>query len=244
MTYCVGMLLDQGLVMAADSRTSAGPDRVATFQKLSVFEDPGERVFVLCTAGNLSITQSVISILEDGIAGKNGHPNLLEAKSMYAAARLVGRAVREVFDEDGAALKAHNVDFNASILLGGQVNGGELRLFEVYAAGNFIEASADTPYLQIGEVKYGKPLIDRVLTSATSLREAVKCALISFDSTMRSNVTVGPPIDLAIVKRGSQRTALRVRLEESDPYWRRIGALWSEGLNTAFAAVPDPDWPI
>ena len=242
MTYCVAMLLNDGLVMAADSRTSAGPDRVATFQKLVVFEEPGERVFALCTAGNLSITQAVVSIIEDGMAGKNGQPDLMAVETMYGAARIVGRAVREVFHEHGESLKAHHLEFNASILLGGQVKGGTLRLFEIYAAGNFIEASKDTPYFQIGEIKYGKPVIDRVLTSATSLREAAKCALLSFDSTMRSNVTVGPPIDIAVIKRDSQRVALRVRLEETDPYWHDIRNLWGEGLNRAFASVPDPDW--
>ena len=244
MTYCVAMLLDEGLVMAADSRTSAGPDRVSTFQKLAIYEQPNERVFALCTAGNLSITQAVISILEDGMAGKNGHPDLMAVETMYGAARIVGRAVREVFDEHGPSLKAHSLDFNASILLGGQVNGGKLRLFEIYAAGNFIEASSDTPYFQIGEIKYGKPVIDRILTPENGLREAAKCALLSFDSTMRSNVTVGPPIDLAIIKRDSQRVALRIRLEEFDPYWQNIRVLWGEGLNQAFASVPDPDWEI
>ncbi len=244
MTYCVAMLLNEGLVMAADSRTSAGPDRVSTFQKLAIYERPDERVFALCTAGNLSITQAVVSILEDGMAGKNGHPDLMEVATMYGAARIVGHAVREVFEEHGPSFKAHRLDFNASILLGGQVNGGSLRLFEIYAAGNFIEATNDTPYFQIGEIKYGKPVIDRILTAETSLREAAKCALLSFDSTMRSNVTVGPPIDIAIVKRDSQRVALRVRLEEFDPYWHNIRALWGEGLNKAFDSVPDPDWTI
>ncbi len=242
MTYCVGMLLDQGLVMASDSRTSAGADRVATFQKMFVFEDPGERVFCLCTSGNLSVTQSVVSILQDGIEGRNGSPSLLECDSMYNAAKLVGNALREVFEDHGEALRAHDIKFVASILFGGQVKGGRLRLFEIYAAGNFIEASEDTPYLQIGEVKYGKPVLDRVLTTSTSLLEAVKCALISFDSTMRSNATVGPPIDLLIVKRDTQRTALRLRLDEDDPYWQSIRTLWGEGLNKAFAGVPDPDW--
>lgn len=244
MSYCVGILLDQGLVMASDSRTSAGVDRVATFQKMFVYEEPGERLFVVLTAGNLSITQAVISILNDGIEGKNDRVNLLAVPSMYQAARTVGQALREVYNEDGPALKAHDIEFNASIIFGGQVKGGRVRLFQIYAPGNFIEASADTSYFQIGEVKYGKPVIDRIITPKTGLIEAAKCALISFDSTMRSNVSVGPPIDLLIYKRDTQRVALQMRLEETDPYLRSVRSLWSEGLVRTFTSVPDPDWQL
>lgn len=244
MSYCVGMLLDAGLVMVSDSRTSAGVDRVATFQKMFVYEEPGERLFCLLTAGNLSITQSVISVLNDGIEGKNDRVNILAVPSMYQAARTVGHALREVYNEDGPSLKQHDIEFNASIIFGGQVKGGRLRLFQIYAPGNFIEASADTPYFQIGEVKYGKPVIDRIITPKTSLIEAAKCALISFDSTMRSNVSVGPPIDVLICKRDTQRVALQMRLEETDPYLRNVRNLWSEGLVRTFASVPDPDWHL
>jgi putative proteasome-type protease len=244
MSYCVGILLDQGLVMASDSRTSAGVDRVATFQKMFVYEDPGERLFVVLTAGNLSITQSVISILNDGIEGKRDRTNLLAVPSMYEAARTVGRALREVYNDDGPALKQHDIEFNASIIFGGQVKGGRVRLFQIYAPGNFIEASPDTPYFQIGEVKYGKPVIDRIITPKTGLIEAAKCALISFDSTMRSNVSVGPPIDLLLYKRDTQRVALQLRLEETDPYLRSVRSLWSEGLVRTFTSVPDPEWKI
>lgn len=244
MSYCVGILLEAGLVMASDSRTSAGVDRVATFQKMFVYEEPGERLFVLLTAGNLSITQAVISILNDGIEGKNDRDNILAVPSMYQAARTVGHALREVYNEDGASLKAHDIEFNASIIFGGQVKGGRLRLFQIYAPGNFIEASADTPYFQIGEVKYGKPVIDRIVTPQTGLIEAAKCALISFDSTMRSNVSVGPPIDVLICKRDTQRVALQMRLEETDPYLRSVRDMWSEGLVRTFNSVPDPDWSL
>jgi putative proteasome-type protease len=244
MSYCVGILLDAGLVMVSDSRTSAGVDRVATFQKTFVYEEPGERLFVVLTAGNLSITQAVISILNDGIEGKNDRANILAVPSMYQAARTVGHALREVYNEDGPSLKQHDIEFNASIIFGGQVKGGRLRLFQIYAPGNFIEASADTPYFQIGEVKYGKPVIDRIITPKTGLIEAAKCALISFDSTMRSNVSVGPPIDLLIYKRDTQRVALQIRLEETDPYLRSVRSLWSEGLVRTFASVPDPDWHL
>lgn len=244
MTYCVGILLDEGLVMVADSRTNAGPDRIATFQKLWTFEEPGERVFALCAAGNLSVSQSVISVLEDSLAGKNDHRSLRDVQTMYQAAREVGRVVREVYALHGTAFKAHDIEFNVSFLLGGQIRGRKLRLYEVYAAGNFIEASVDSPFLQIGEVKYGKPVLDRVLTPKTSLADAIKCALISFDSTMRSNVTVGPPIDLAVIRRDTQRLAYCTRLEEADPYWRLIRDQWSEGLHRTFSHMPNPDWPI
>lgn len=242
MTYCVGILLDAGLVMASDSRTSAGVDRVATFQKMVVFEEPGERLFVLLTAGNLSITQGVVSVLNDGIAGRDERPNLMAAASMYQAARTVGAALRDVHREDGAALKAHDVDFNASLILGGQVKGEPMRLFQIYAPGNFIEASRETPYFQIGEVKYGKPVIDRVITPATGLLEAAKCAIISFDSTMRSNVSVGPPIDVLIARRDTERVAVRARLEEGDSYLADVRRLWAEGLLKTFNTVPDPGW--
>ncbi|MDJ0947905.1 MAG: peptidase [Alphaproteobacteria bacterium] len=242
MTYCVGMLLDEGLVMASDSRTNAGVDRVATFQKMFLFQEPGEKLFVLLTAGNLSVTQSTISYLNDCIEGKIEGQSLMEVTSMYAAARTVGRALRAVWEEDGPSLKAHDIEFNASIILGGQVKGGQLRLFQIYAPGNFVEASADTPYFQIGEVKYGKPVIDRIVTQKTSLAEAAKCALISFDSTMRSNVSVGPPLDLLLARRDSLDIALQTRLEDDNPYLREISRLWGEGLKNTFEAVPDPDW--
>jgi len=244
MSYCVGMLLDAGLVLASDSRTSAGVDRVATFQKMFVFEQPGERFFALLTAGNLAITQSAVSILQDGIDGKDGRQSIFAASSMYAAARHVGGALREVFETDGPALKAHDVEFNAELILGGQVKGGQLRLFQIYAAGNFIEASHDTPYFQSGEVKYGKPVIDRIVAPETDLLHAAKCALISFDSTMRSNVSVGPPIDLLIYRRDSLAPPFRARLEESDPYLNSIREHWARGLQTTFETMPDPDWPL
>lgn len=244
MSYGVGILLDDGLVMAADSRTNAGVDRVATFRKLHVFEQPGERLFIVLTAGNLSITQSAVSHVAEAIEGKNDLPNLMDATSMYQAARIVGRALRTVHEEDGAALKSLGIEFNASMILGGQVKGGNLRLFEIYAAGNFIEATDDTPYFQIGEVKYGKPVIDRVVDKQTALLDAVKCALVSFDSTMRSNISVGPPIDLVIARRDEQKLALQLRLEENDPYFQRLRRYWGRGLQRTFRGAPAPEWEV
>jgi len=244
MTYCVGIVVNDGLIMASDSRTNAGVDRVATFRKMFVFEDPGNRVFVLLTAGNLSITQSAISVINESIHGRNEHPSLMEAASMYQAARIVGGALREVYRVDGPALKEQNIDFAASIILGGQIRGAEMKLFEMYAAGNFIEATEDTPFFQIGEVKYAKPVIDRLVTQQTSLEDATKCALISFDSTMRSNISVGPPIDVAICKQGDCRVTFRTSLEADDPYLVRVREAWTNGLIEVFAEVPAPGWTV
>jgi len=242
MTYGVGILVNEGLVMASDSRTNAGVDRVATFRKTYVFEEPGERVFVLLTAGNLAITQSTISVISESIEGRNGHPSLMETHSMYQAARVVGNALREVYRIDGPALKEQNIDFQASVILGGEIKGEGMKLFEIYAAGNFIEATEDTPYFQIGEVKYAKPVIDRLITQESPLRDAAKCALISFDSTMRSNISVGPPIDVAICARGACRVTQQVRIEANDPYFLAIRAAWTKGLARVFTEVPSPDW--
>lgn len=244
MTYCVGILLDEGLVLASDSRTNAGVDRVSTYPKMHVVEKPGERVFVLLSAGNLSITQSVTRVLTDSLGEGEGTLDLYGAPNMYHAARTVGRAMREVYQVDGPALEQHNLDFNASIILGGQIAGGEPRLYLVYSAGNFIEAARETPYLQIGEVKYGKPVLDRMIDPGTGFAEAAKCALISFDSTMRSNVSVGPPIDLAIYRRDSLRLGHRQRIDEADPYFAKLRDAWSGGLREVFEGIPNPDWPL
>ena len=242
MSYCVGILVNDGLFMASDSRTNAGVDRVATFSKMFTFERPGERVFVLLTAGNLSITQSAVSVLLESIQGRNEHPSLLKAESMYQAAKVVGNALREVYRADGPTLERQHIDFYASMILGGQIKGGDMKLFEIYAAGNFIEATEQTPYFQIGEVKYAKPVIDRLITQETSLADAAKCALISFDSTMRSNISVGPPIDVALCRRGHCRVSRQVRIEASDPYLVGLRDIWTDGLRKVFNEVPSPEW--
>ena len=242
MTYGVGMLLDEGLVMVSDSRTHAGVDQVASFRKMHVWEAAGERAIVLLTAGNLAVSQSVVSLLAEGVGEGPDAPTLATVGSMFEAARLVGAAVREVFRVDGPALKQHGAEFAASFILGGQIRGRRLRLFNVYAAGNFIEATAETPYFQIGETKYGKPIIDRVVQSTTGLREALRCALISMDSTLKSNLSVGPPIDVAVYRRDALRLAVRQRIEDGDPYFRDLRKRWGTGLRSVFQTVPDPDW--
>jgi putative proteasome-type protease len=202
MTYCVGMVLDAGLVFLSDSRTNAGVDQISTFRKTKVIERPGDRVIVLLSSGNLAITQGATSLLGERMAALDAESiNLHTCPNMFEAARCVGDALREMHARDADALKSQGVEFNPSFILGGQIKGEAPRLFHVYAAGNFIEATHDTPYFQIGESKYGKPIIDRVTRRSMALSEAAKCALISMDSTIRSNLSVGLPLDLVIVRR-------------------------------------------
>ncbi len=243
MTYCVGILLDEGVVLAADSRTNAGIDRVSTFRKMFTFEKPGERFFALLTAGNLSLTQGVVSLLSEWLNTDDPDRDLYAVNSMFGAARVVGTALREIHKIDGGYLQQRDVDFSASFILAGQIKGGQLRLFMIYDAGNFIEAMGDTIYFQIGEVKYGKPILDRIIRRDTSLSDAAKCALISFDSTMRSNVSVGPPIDLLIYRRNSLKKDFAVRLEDDDVYLQAIREGWGSAIVKAFHDIShDPGW--
>jgi putative proteasome-type protease len=242
-TYCVGILLDEGVVLASDSRTNAGIDRVSTFRKMFTFEKPGERLFALVAAGNLSLTQGVISLLGEWLNTEDPERDLYAVSSTFGAARVVGTALREVHKIDGGYLQQREVDFTGSFILAGQLKGGQLRLFMVYDAGNFIEAMGDTTYFQIGEVKYGKPILDRIVRRDTSLTDAAKCALISFDSTMRSNVSVGPPIDLMIYRRNSLKPGFQIRLEDDDPYLQAIRDRWGGALHKAFHdVIHDPGW--
>jgi putative proteasome-type protease len=242
MTYCVGLDLRDGLVMLADTRTNAGVDNIATFSKTHVFEKPGERVIVLLAAGNLAISQSVVNLLQEGVEISDVAETLFGVRSMFRAAQLVGEAVRRIYRVAGPTMQAQNVQFDVSFLLGGQIKGGAPRLFQIYAAGNFIEATVDTPYLQIGEHKYGKPILDRAARYDTDLYDGVKLALISMDSTLRSNLTVGPPVDLTVYRRDTLRIELRRRITEDDEYFRMIRERWSEALREAYLAIPRPGW--
>lgn len=243
MTYCIGVLLDEGVVLASDSRTNAGVDRVSTFRKMFTFEKPGERFFTLLTAGNLSLTQGVVSLITEWLDSDDPERDLYAVSSMFGAARVVGAALREIHRVDGGYLQQHDVDFTASFLLAGQVKGGQLRLFMIYDPGNFIEATGDTTYFQCGEVKYGKPILDRIIRPDTSLGDAAKCALISFDSTMRSNVSVGPPIDLMIYRRDSLKPGFTIRLGADDPNLQAIREGWGSAIHKAFHdIIHDPDW--
>lgn len=239
MTYCVGMLLDEGLVMAADTRTNAGVDNVGKFKKLHTWAKPGDRVFVLLTAGNLAVTQAVVSSLTEGTLErkKNAGGNLFTAKTMFQAARLVGQAIREVKRIDGESLSAGSDAFAASFIFAGQIGKEKPRLFQVYSAGNFIEATPDTPFFQIGEHKYGKPILDRVARNDMKLGDAAKMVLLSFDSTLRSNLSVGLPIDMLTYETDTLRIEHTKRIGLDDPYFKMLSAEWSKALRTAFATI-------
>jgi putative proteasome-type protease len=242
MTYCVAMSLDAGMIFASDSRTNAGVDQIARFSKMRVFTRDGDRVVVTLSSGNLSITQNALSILEQRARKSNGDPMLWNVTSMFDIARLAGDALREVQIREGPYLLQNNIDSHANFIVGGQVKGEAPRLFEVYSEGNFIEATPDTCYFQIGESKYGKPVIDRVVNRSTGLLEATKCTIVSFDSTMRSNISVGLPIDLVVYETDALTIRLQRRIEESDPYFQMIHSQWGEGLRRVFAQLPNPDW--
>jgi len=241
MTYCTGIMLDTGLVFASDSRTHAGVDNIARFCKMTVFERIGDRVIVLLSSGNLAGTQAVISLLKQR-NDKNEVPNLWGAESMFDVANLVSDAVRDIDRRDGQHLAASAISFNASFILGGQIAGELPRLFRLYAQGNFIEASMETPYLQTGETKYGKPVLDRVITRSTSLNDAAKCVLVSFDSTMCSNLSVGMPIDLICYQRDSLEVRMRRRFDVGDTYFSELGKQWTEGTRQVFSHLPNLDW--
>ncbi len=242
MTYCVAMTLDAGMIFASDSRTNAGVDQISRFSKMRTFVRPGERVIVMLSSGNLSITQNAVNTLEQRARGSEGHLHLWNATSMFEVARLLGDALREVKTRDGPYLQQNNIDSSANFLVGGQVKGEPPRLFEVYSEGNFIEATPETCYFQIGESKYGKPVLDRVVSRGTSLIDATKCTLVSFDSTMRSNISVGLPIDLLVYDTDALSVRLQRRIEETDPYFQMVHKGWGEGLRRVFSELPNPDW--
>ena len=242
MTYCVAMSLDAGMIFAADSRTNAGVDQIGRFSKLRVFSRDGDRVIVALSSGNLSITQNALSLVEQRARSGDGALHLWSATSMFDIVRLIGDALREVRTRDGPYLKQNNIDSHANFIIGGQLRSEPPRLFEVYSEGNFIEATPDTCYFQIGESKYGKPVIDRVVKRSTGLLEATKCTIVSFDSTMRSNISVGLPIDLVVYETDALRIKLQRRIEESDPYFQMIHTQWGEGLRRVFAQLPNPEW--
>ena len=242
MTYCVGILLNEGIIFASDSRTHAGVDNFAKFCKMTVFERAGDRVLVLLSSGNLAGTQAVISVLRQRAEAGDGTPGLWSARTMFDVAGLVSDAMRDIERRDGSYLEQSDVGFNASFILGGQIRDEPMRLFRIYAEGNFIEVGHDTPFLQTGETKYGKPIIDRVITPSTSLTEATKCVLVSFDSTMRSNLSVGMPIDLICYERNSLEITMRRRFDQGDSYFTALSKEWSEGTRAVFRQLPALQW--
>ncbi len=245
MTYCVAVKLKAGMVFLSDSRTNAGLDQISTFRKMIVYEKPGERFMCLLSAGNLSISQSVREILQVEQIKDHGSDEpitIWNAKSMFDAARVLGSAVRHVHTRDGEALRRAGVDFNVSMVFGGQIAGEGMRLFQVYSAGNFIEATPETPFFQIGESKYGKPVLDRVITPDTPLDEAAKCALVSMDSTLKSNLSVGLPLDLAVYEADMLASNRIVCIDENNPYFRMVHDSWGKKLREVFDGIEDPAW--
>jgi len=244
MTYCCGILVRDGLVMFADTRTNAGVDNISTFRKLHVFSQPGERIMAIAASGNLSISQSVVSMLREGW----GNPEtgemetLMNAPTMFQAAQSVGRVIRKIYLEKGSALNASDVKFDVAFLLGGQIKGERPRLFLLYAAGNFIECTRDTPYLQVGEHKYGKPVLDRAITYDSDLYDALKIGLVSVDSTMRSNLSVGLPLDVLIARRDACEAELEYRIEPGEPYFHDLRERWSAALRAAHTNIPRPPY--
>lgn len=235
MTYCVALRLDEGIVCLSDTRTNAGVDNISKFRKTFTWENPGERVIVMMTAGNLAITQAVISLLNENLEKpENGIETLYTAPTMFRAAEIVGDAMRIVQGRYGPGLSAMGENAGASIVMAGQRAGGEPRLFLIYSAGNFIEASEDTPYFQIGEHKYGKPILDRVITPETPLDTAVTAALLSMDSTLRSNLSVGMPLDLTVIRAKEPSFHLQRRIDADDQEFQQLSAGWSDALRNAF----------
>ena len=242
MTYCVGVLLERGLIFASDSRTHAGVDNFAKFCKMTLFERDSDRVIVLLSSGNLAGTQAVITILRQRGDDDEIQPNIWTARTMFDVAVIVSDAMRDVERRDSEYLEANDLEFNASFILGGQIAGEPMRLFRIYAEGNFIEAGSDTQFFQTGEAKYGKPIIDRVIRPRTDLADATKCVLVSFDSTMRSNLSVGMPIDLICYERDSLQVTMRRRFEQHDAYFASLSNAWSEGTRQVFAQLPELRW--
>jgi putative proteasome-type protease len=241
-TYCIGVKLDEGMIFASDSRTNAGHDNVAKFCKMTVFERRGDRVIVLLSSGNLAGTQAIISVLtQRGNDPDNPH-TLWTARTMFDVANCVSDAMRDIERRDGPSLAQSELAFNASFIVGGQIAGEEMRLFRIYAEGNFIEAGQYTPYIQTGETKYGKPIVDRVITPSTSLSDAAKCVLVSFDSTMRSNISVGMPIDLICYEKDSLEVRMRRRFDEGDDYFTSLHRSWSDGTRRVFRELPALSW--
>jgi putative proteasome-type protease len=244
MTYCVGIRLDAGLVFMSDSRTNAGLDQISTYRKMIIYEKPDDRFMVMLSAGNLSVSQSVREILQVEKLDRGGEEPLTiwNATSMFDAARVLGSAVRRVYDQDGPSLKQAGVDFNASMILGGQIGEESMRLFLVYSAGNFIEATRETCFFQIGESKYGKPVLDRMMRPSTPLAEAAKCALVSMDSTLKSNLSVGLPLDLVVYEAGRLESSQIVCIDDKNPYFQLIRNSWGEKLRQVFESIDDPQW--
>ena len=245
MTYCIGIRLNAGLVFLSDSRTNAGMDQISTFRKMMIYEKPGDRFMVMLSAGNLSVAQSIRELLqvETLARGPDEEPlTIWNTTNMFDAARVLGATVRQVYRDDGVALNTAGIEFNASLILGGQIKGEAMRMFLVYSAGNFIEATRETCYFQLGESKYGKPVLDRLIVPTTPLDTAAKCALVSMDSTLKSNLSVGLPLDLLVYREGDLRSDQVVCIDDGNPYFQMIRNTWGQRLREVFDSLEDPYW--
>ena len=245
MTYCLGMLLESGLVLMADTRTNAGVDDFSSARKLHLLTKGPDRQIYAATAGSLSVSQSVIGLLqEEQLACETGDDSrrLSEAPPRFRAAQIVGEAVAKIGETIGAALARENIDHNVELLLGGRVADGRLRLFLIYSIGNFIECTPEVPFVQIGETKYGRPILDRVLRYTTPLAEAVKIGILSFDSSMKSNLSVGRPIDVLVMPADPALPLIARRIGRDDDYFDEITRRWGESLNRAALELPNPPW--
>ncbi|MCF8467440.1 MAG: proteasome-type protease [Sneathiella sp.] len=240
MTYCVGLRLNKGLVFMSDTRTNAGVDNISMFKKMHTWEVPGERVIMMMTAGNLATTQGIVSTLDErSKAPEDRHPSILEAPSMFQVARLVGETVREEIRANSFEGQEADSSFNATLIVGGQIKGSDPRLFMVYPEGNFIEASEETPFFQIGETKYGRPILVRVYEPDMSFENAVKLMMVSFDSTIKANLSVGLPLDLQVYENDAYRVARKQRIDSDDPYYNLISTGWADALKDAFHSLPE-----
>lgn len=241
MTYCLGIITKFGLVMAADSRTNAGVDYISTYQKLFDFSHPGERVILLSNSGNLSFTQGVITLIRRDLKAQE-EKNIHSLPTLYEIARYLGDKIRQIQEQDRSWLQKDGMDFKCSFLLGGQIKGEDLELYHIYSQGNFIQATPETPFLQIGETKYGKPILDRTLKFDTPLEACAKCALLSIDSTMKSNISVGPPISMMMYEKDSLAIRNKLYLRLGDPYLVKIRKWWEESVRNAFEHMPNVEW--
>lgn len=240
MTYCVGLLLNEGMVCLSDTRTNAGLDNISTYRKMFIFENPGERVFIIMTAGSLSVTQTTIARLHEAMDDPDATPetSVMLAPTMLKVAQMVGNTLASVRTEIDEKLATMRQGASASMIVAGQRKGGGMRMFLIYPEGNFIEATEDTPFLQIGEHKYGKPILDRVVRIETSIADAQKAVLLSMDSTLRSNLSVGMPLDLAVIEKDAFAVTMRRRIEAGDPQFRDMSEAWSNALRDGFSRIP------
>jgi putative proteasome-type protease len=242
MTYCVAIKVNDGIVFASDSRTNAGVDYVRTYSKMRTYNWPGDRTLVILSSGNLATTQAVINKIDHDLSDDKSRFNLTKANQLYEVAHYIGKLNQQEQKQHGRAFRENRKALDASFIVGGQIGEQDDDIFLVYPEGNYITVSPETPYMQIGETKYGKPILDRIIDEQTSLNDAARCALVSLDSTMRSNVSVGPPLELAIYTANTLTEPVYMSIDLSDPLYQQIQQQWSEGLHSAFQNLPKFEW--